>query len=60
MAINMELRVIAEGVETREQLNYLNEEGCHEIQGYYLSRPVSAHEVCSLVEADNKSRQDED
>jgi diguanylate cyclase (GGDEF)-like protein/PAS domain S-box-containing protein len=54
MANNMELRVIAEGVETKEQLNYLTEEHCHEIQGYYLSRPVPAHEISALVKANNK------
>jgi diguanylate cyclase (GGDEF)-like protein/PAS domain S-box-containing protein len=60
MANNMDLRVIAEGVETAEQLSYLTDENCHEIQGYYLSRPVPAHEICSLVDANNNSKHDKD
>ena len=34
------LRVIAEGVETEEQLNYLKRHGCDWAQGYFLSRPL--------------------
>ena len=36
------LRVIAEGVETAEQLDFLRDNGCDQMQGYYLSRPLSA------------------
>ena len=60
MANNMDLRVIAEGVETAEQLSYLTDENCHEIQGYYLSRPMPAHEVCSFIAAKNNPKQDKD
>lgn len=42
LANTLQLRVIAEGVETREQLEFLREAGCDEIQGYYLSPPVEA------------------
>jgi diguanylate cyclase (GGDEF)-like protein len=42
MAANLNLQVIAEGVETEEQLDFLRAEGCHEIQGFVLSPPVSA------------------
>ena len=41
---SMNLNVIAEGVETKEQLDYLREHHCDEIQGYYYSRPVPADE----------------
>ena len=40
MARNLGLEVIAEGVETRQQLDFLVENGCHLYQGYYFSKPV--------------------
>jgi predicted signal transduction protein with EAL and GGDEF domain len=40
MARNLGLNVIAEGVETREQADFLHANGCHETQGYYYSRPL--------------------
>jgi diguanylate cyclase (GGDEF)-like protein len=42
MAHSLELAVIAEGVETEQQLNFLNANGCDEIQGYYFSRALPA------------------
>ncbi|WP_189836515.1 sensor domain-containing protein, partial [Sulfurirhabdus autotrophica] len=45
----LKLRVIAEGVETAAQLAFLRESGCDEIQGYYLSHPLSAEEYASFV-----------
>ncbi len=44
MAQNLQLRVVAEGVETKQQLEYLQRQGCDEVQGYYLSRPLSPPE----------------
>jgi len=43
------LRVIAEGVETAAQAQFLLDEGCQEAQGYYYSRPVPAAEIADLV-----------
>ena len=43
-------RVIAEGVETREQLNFLQRNQCGEGQGYYFSRPVVAAQAEKLLE----------
>ncbi|MDC8756189.1 EAL domain-containing protein [Janthinobacterium fluminis] len=40
LAHNLKLRVIAEGVETEAQLDYLRRHGCDEMQGYYFSRPL--------------------
>ncbi|HCY63419.1 MAG TPA: hypothetical protein DHV59_11440 [Oxalobacteraceae bacterium] len=42
LARSLHLRVIAEGVETADQLAYLRRHHCDEIQGYYFSRPLSA------------------
>jgi EAL domain-containing protein (putative c-di-GMP-specific phosphodiesterase class I) len=51
MAHSLRLGVIAEGVETIEQLDFLSRIGCEEIQGYLLSRPVSPAEVEIQIEA---------
>ena len=50
MAKSLKLRVIAEGVETIDHLNFLNSSGCIEIQGYYFSRPVPAAEFGQLLQ----------
>jgi diguanylate cyclase len=51
MARGLKLNVVAEGVETVDQLRYLQEHGCNEVQGYLLSRPVPAHELDGLIQA---------
>src|SRR4029077_3151439 len=45
MAQSLKLKVVAEGVETAEQLEFLRVRGCDEIQGYYLSKPLGAVEI---------------
>jgi len=42
---NLGLTVIAEGVELREQMDYLIENGCHKIQGYLISKPLPENEI---------------
>ncbi len=49
MAKSLRMRVIAEGVETREQLAFLRELECDECQGYYVSRPMPADEFALFV-----------
>ena len=41
MTHHLGLNLIAEGVETEQQLNYLKENGCNEYQGYYFSKPLN-------------------
>ena len=49
MARNLSLKVIAEGVETQEQLDFLKRQGCHACQGYLLGRPVPADEFARVL-----------
>ncbi|MHB0888843.1 putative bifunctional diguanylate cyclase/phosphodiesterase [Acidithiobacillus sp.] len=49
MGKSLNQRVIAEGVETREQLAFLQAQGCGEGQGFYFSRPVTAEELAELL-----------
>jgi len=50
MGKSLKHRVIAEGVETPEQLAFLQTRGCDEGQGYYFSRPVVAQQFAKLLE----------
>jgi len=45
----LRMKVVAEGVETPEQLAYLRAHDCDEIQGYWLCKPVPAEEVCTFM-----------
>jgi diguanylate cyclase (GGDEF)-like protein/PAS domain S-box-containing protein len=49
MAHSLRLKVIAEGVETREQLDFLTEHGCHEFQGHYFRKPQPAEDFSRLL-----------
>jgi len=50
LAHNLRLKVIAEGVETAEQLRFLQLLRCDEIQGYFFSRPQTADELVALFD----------
>jgi diguanylate cyclase (GGDEF)-like protein/PAS domain S-box-containing protein len=45
MARSLKMKVLAEGVETEEQLTFLTQQGCSRFQGYYFGMPLSAAEV---------------
>ena len=49
LAHNLKMSVIAEGVETEGQMNYLRQHHCDEMQGYYFSRPLPAEEFATLL-----------
>ncbi|QGW75205.1 EAL domain-containing protein [Pseudomonas alkylphenolica] len=49
MAKSLDLKVVAEGVETQEQLALLREQGCDEVQGYLISKPVDASAFGALL-----------
>ncbi|NHQ89886.1 two-component system response regulator [Janthinobacterium lividum] len=49
LAHNLDMRVIAEGVETRAQVDFLTEHGCDEMQGYFFSRPLAADAFTALL-----------
>lgn len=51
LGTSLGMAITAEGVETREQLEWLRKEGCTEFQGYYFSPPVPANDVHTLLEA---------
>ncbi|USX24791.1 EAL domain-containing protein [Oxalobacteraceae bacterium OTU3CINTB1] len=49
LAHNLNMRVIAEGVETREQVRFLTERGCDEMQGYFFSPPLNGEAFTALL-----------
>ncbi|MBI5450969.1 MAG: EAL domain-containing protein [Gammaproteobacteria bacterium] len=49
LARALRIRVIAEGVETQDHLDFLCAEGCDEIQGYHIARPMPAEQAVDLI-----------
>jgi diguanylate cyclase (GGDEF)-like protein/PAS domain S-box-containing protein len=49
MAHSLQLKVVAEGVETKAQFDFLRSLGCDQIQGYYFSKPIPASEVVMML-----------
>jgi len=49
LAESLSLTVVAEGVETSEQASFLADLGCHQLQGFYFSRPLTPHGIQELI-----------
>jgi diguanylate cyclase len=49
MAHGLSMKVVTEGVETKEQLEFLRQHGCEQYQGYIFSKPLPAVEVAKLL-----------
>ena len=53
MAKNLNLKVIAEGVENEAQMSFLRAHHCDEIQGYYFSKPLTVDKVGDKLRGNN-------
>jgi diguanylate cyclase len=56
VGIGLGLQLVAEGIETLEQSNWLAEQGCTIFQGFYYSRPLSYHDLTLFLEKSNPTR----
>jgi diguanylate cyclase (GGDEF)-like protein/PAS domain S-box-containing protein len=56
---NLGMQVIAEGVETSEQLSFYESQGCFDIQGWYYSKPVSSDKITEYLEQGNTWKKDD-
>ena len=50
LAQELQIGVVAEGVETADQLEYLRQTSCDEVQGYLIGRPMSAGEIATMLD----------
>ena len=58
MAESLDMMVIAEGVEEKHQVDFLNDLGCDYIQGYYFGRPMSQEQYEKLTNHDEEEQHD--
>jgi EAL domain-containing protein (putative c-di-GMP-specific phosphodiesterase class I) len=57
MAHSLKLKVVAEGVETADQLRFLQAQRCDAVQGYFLFRPVPEDQVAAVLELNRLDRE---
>ncbi len=50
LAKNLDMKIVAEGIERKEQVDFLAEEGCDMIQGFYYAKPMPVHEFDEKIE----------
>ncbi|MBP0004696.1 MAG: PAS domain S-box protein [Cyanobacteria bacterium SBC] len=55
LALNLNLETVAEGVETEEQLDFLNQNNCHCGQGYYFARPLDSEAATTFLYSQSRS-----
>lgn len=58
LAKSLQLKITAEGVETQEQLEYLQKRGCHEGQGFYFGIPAPAEKITDILKQNSKQIQE--
>jgi len=54
LAKSLQLEVLAEGIETKEQKKFLLSQGCHNMQGYYFNKPLDSEKVKIFLQAVNR------
>jgi diguanylate cyclase (GGDEF)-like protein/PAS domain S-box-containing protein len=59
LARNLKIKAMAEGVETQEQLDFLKEKDCDEVQGYFFSKPLPPNEFVKFVQNLNGNHHEE-
>ncbi|MBH8572335.1 bifunctional diguanylate cyclase/phosphodiesterase [Nostocaceae cyanobacterium CENA369] len=57
LAKSLRLNITAEGVETQEQVDYLEMRGCHEVQGFYFSPAVTAEQIVQMLKQNSQPNQ---
>ncbi len=55
MGRSLSLTVVAQGVETKEQADFVRRNACDVLQGFYLGKPVPADEFAEMVRADSRA-----
>ncbi len=54
MAHKLGVRVVAEGVENSDQVDFLRKHNCDEIQGFYYSKPITADQLTEVLSSYNQ------